>query len=205
MTISPCECIAFADHRRVASGPLAEVARQVKALCDASPLTNVLVFDATTSAPIEIDCHGSVEQMLERLALSYAAPTPDADPGRCGPGRPRLGVVAREVTLLPRHWEWLASQPGGASVALRRLVEQARRLNLAGDRRYAAQEAAFRFMSAIAGDFGGYEEATRALFAADPQRFDTLTADWPHDVREHLRRLAADAFHAASAEETRNA
>lgn len=198
------ECIAFEGQRRIASGPLREVARQVKEVVDARPLSPILVFDTSTSAPIELDCRGSVEQMLERLAASYAAPTP-AEPARCGPGRPRLGVVAREVTLLPRHWEWLASQPGGASVALRKLVEQARRLNLTGDRRYAAQEATFRFMSAMAGDLDGYEEACRALFAGKQRSFETLTAAWPHDVREHLHTLAANAFVAAGGEEAQSA
>ena len=199
------ECIAFEGQRRIASGPLCEVARQTKEVVDARPLSPILVFDTSTSAPIELDFRGSAEQMLERLAASCTAPSPAAEPGRCGPGRPKLGVVAREVTLLPRHWEWLASQPGGASVALRKLVEQARRLNLTGDRRYAAQEATFRFMSAMAGDFDGYEEACRALFAGNQPSFETLTAAWPHDVREHLHTLAANAFVAASDEEAQSA
>ena len=209
MTNPSIECIAFEGQRRIASGPLCEVARQTKEVVDARPLSLILVLDTSTSAPIELDFRGSVEQMLERLAASYAAscaaPTPAAETARCGPGRPRLGVVAREVTLLPRHWEWLASQPGGASVALRKLVEQARRLNLTGDRRYAAQEATFRFMSAMAGDFDGYEEACRALFAGKQPSFETLTAAWPHDVREHLHTLAANAFVAASDEEAQSA
>ena len=116
-----------------------------------------------------------------------------AAPAR-GPGRPKLGVVAREVTLLPRHWDWLAAQPGGASVALRRLVEDARRVSASDDRRRAAQEAAYRFMQAMAGDQPGYEDATRALFAGDVARFEERTAAWPEDVREHASLLAADAF-----------
>jgi hypothetical protein len=96
--------------------------------------------------------------------------------------------VAREVTLLPRHWDWLAKQPGGASVALRKLVEDARR-DGRGDRR-ARQEAAFRFMAALAGNAPGYEEATRALFADDAAAFDAHSRLWPADVRDHARRLA---------------
>ena len=194
--------IAFAGDRRIASGALDEVASAVKAISDARPQSRILVFNKQTSEPIEIDCRGSVAEVLSRIAaISQATratgPADNAAPGaaaRSGPGRPRLGVVAREVTLLPRHWDWLASQPGGASVALRKLVEQARRASLSADRKRAAQESAFRFMSAMAGDRAGYEEATRALFAGDGQRFAALIAGWPGDVIVHLRELAAAAF-----------
>src|SRR5262245_3846770 len=106
------------------------------------------------------------------------------------PGRPKLGVVAREVTLLPRHWEWLGAQPGGASVALRKLVEEARRANGDADRARAARDAAYRFMSVMAGNLAGFEEASRALFADDRRRFVGLVAGWPDDVRDHVVRLA---------------
>jgi uncharacterized protein len=111
-----------------------------------------------------------------------------------GPGRPRLGVVAREVTLLPRHWDWLSSQPGGASVALRKLVEQARFANQGRDRRRRAQEAAYRFLSAMAGNEPGFEEAIRALFASKRERFNQMVKPWPRDVRDHAKKLAAAAF-----------
>ena len=114
-------------------------------------------------------------------------------------GAPDCGVVGREVTLLPRHWEWLSAQPGGASVALRKLVEQARRENAGRDRARRSQEVAFRFMSAMAGNMAGFEEASRALFAGGRERFEGLTAPWPPDVRDYAARLAADAF---AAEET---
>src|SRR5262249_23923066 len=110
------------------------------------------------------------------------------------PGRPKLGVVAREVTLLPRHWEWLASQPGGASVALRKLVDEARKRRAGEDMRRSSQEAAFRFMSAMAGDEPGFEEANRALFAGSIERFRNSIATWPGDVAAHANKLAAQAF-----------
>ena len=100
-----------------------------------------------------------------RLRTKYRAAAPR------GPGRPKLGVVAREITLLPRHWDWLAQQKGGASVAIRKLVDEARRVNEDGDRIRLAQEAAYRFMSAMAGNRPHYEEAIRALFAADSASF----------------------------------
>jgi len=103
-------------------------------------------------------------------------------------------VVGREVTLLPRHWEWLNAQPGSASVTLRKLIDQARRANGSADRVRRAQEAAFRFMSAIAGNERGFEEASRALFAGDRIRFGEQTASWPADVKEYAHTLAEDAF-----------
>ncbi|WP_025413074.1 DUF2239 family protein [Gemmatirosa kalamazoonensis] len=187
-------CTAFEGTRRIASGALGEVALATKAVVERGPTGPVLVFDDDTSEPIELDLRGSDEDVLRRLA----PPPPPAEEPKAtrGPGRPRLGVVAREVTLLPRHWEWLAAQPGGASVALRRLVDEARRDREPADRLRAAREAAYRFMSAMAGDAPGFEEATRALFAGDRVRFTAQTADWPSDVRDHARRLAAAAFDA---------
>jgi hypothetical protein len=107
-----------------------------------------------------------------------------------GRGRPRLGVVAREVTLLPRHWEWLNAQPGGASVALRKLVDDARRSSGDRDRQRAARDAAYHFMSAMAGNLPHFEEASRALFADDRRRFTGQIATWPADIRDHVVKLA---------------
>jgi len=103
-------------------------------------------------------------------------------------------VIAREVTLLPRHWDWLAAQPGGASVTLRKLVEDARRAAEGANRRREAQEAAYRFMSAMAGNAARFEDATRALFAADATAFESFTQSWPADVRDFARELASRAF-----------
>jgi hypothetical protein len=197
-------CIAFEDSRCIASGPLAEVALNVKEATDANPLARILVFDAITSEPIEVDCRGSLADVMSRIPAaakddSPVAESPPPQPAApAGPGRPRLGVVAREVTLLPRHWEWLSGQPGGASVALRKLVEQAKRASSWADRRRQAQNATFQFMSAMAGDLNGFEEAARALFAADRPRFEALIAAWPADIREHLQRLAEAAFQSAT-------
>ena len=192
--------IAFEGSRCIGHGPLREVARNAKDVYDARPLSRILVFNAQTSEPIEIDWRGSVEQVLSRLPALADAHAPTIEPRQsepatpAGPGRPRLGVVAREVTLLPRHWEWLSTQPGGASVALRKLVEQARRAASSTDRIRQAQDATYRFMSVMAGCLDGFEEAARALFAADRERFETLIAAWPADLGAHLRELATPAF-----------
>jgi hypothetical protein len=103
-------------------------------------------------------------------------------------------VVAREITLLPRHWEWLALQPGGASVAIRKLVDDARRGGEDKDRIRHGQDAAYRFMSAMAGNRPHFEEAIRALFTPNPQRFNELITGWPVDVRDHAAHLAERAF-----------
>lgn len=194
-------CTAFAGSQRIASGALQTVALVVRQFTQRDSRTPVLVFDDTSGQQIDLDLRGTPAEVLERLALRATAttdaPAPSPEAAR-GPGRPKLGVVAREVTLLPRHWDWLNLQPGGASVALRKLVEEARRAGGSKDRVRQAQEACYRFMSAIAGDHPGFEEASRALFAAQAAPFQALLQAWPADVRAHALQLAAPAFEAAA-------
>lgn len=147
------------------------------------PQGEVLVFDDATGRQIDVETRATPQE----IPIPHQA---EASPEPRGRGRPRLGVVAKEVTLLPRHWDWLSAQPGGASVALRKLVDQARKSSGDRDRVRAAQEAAYRFMSAIAGNLPGFEEATRALFAYDRRRFSERIAAWPEDVRDYAVRLA---------------
>jgi uncharacterized protein len=189
--------IAFEGERRIASGDLREVARAARQTLDRRKDAAILVFNARTSAPIELDLRGSVADVLARLPAVSAAPAVDEDsdaPVPRGPGRPKLGVVAREVTLLPRHWDWLATQKGGASVALRRLVDDARSSSEERDRIRLAQDSAYRFMSVMAGNRPHFEEAIRALFAGEAPRFEKLIAEWPVDVRDHAAKLAGSAF-----------
>lgn len=191
-------CTAFAGTRRIASGALRHVALVAQRELQAGA-AGVLIFDDRSSELIDLDLSGSSAELLKRLAATELVVKAEDDEGeappvRRGPGRPRLGVVAREVTLLPRHWQWLAAQPGGASVALRRLVEDARKANAGRDRVRAAQEAAYRFMVAVAGDAPGFEEATRALFAGNAAAFEEAMSAWTGDVRDHAALLAADAF-----------
>lgn len=179
-------CTAFEGPAMIATGPLPHVANLVKHVLDRGERAPVLIFDDETSELVEVDFRGSWDEVAARLPGARQPPR--------GPGRPRLGVLAREVTLLPRHWEWLSSQPGGASVALRKLVEEARRANAGKDQLRLARESAYRFLSAIAGNLPGFEEACRALFAGDAERFDSLVEPWPDGIRNHARRLAARAF-----------
>lgn len=182
MTVSAdLPVFAFAGDRLLVRGAASEVVPVVKAAVDAGEA--VLTFDAATARVIDLDLRGTVEEAAARLL-------PPPEPEKRGPGRPRLGVTAREVTLLPRHWDWLASQPGGASVALRKLVETALKEAEGPDRARRAKEAAYRFMTAMAGDLPGYEEATRMLFAGDWTAFDAAVDGWPQGVREAARGLA---------------
>jgi uncharacterized protein len=191
---SDIAAIAFDGNRRIAAGDLRAVARAAKGVLERPTDASIVIFDARTSEPVDIDFRGTVEDVLARLPVTPAASADAAPPAPRGPGRPKLGVVAREITLLPRHWDWLAQQSGGASVAIRKLVEEARRTGEDGDRVRQAQEAAYRFMSAMAGNAPHYEEAIRALFADDAAGFEKLIADWPADVRDHIATLAEPVF-----------
>jgi hypothetical protein len=183
---------AFEGHRRIARGPLGDVALRTKAVLDRGQKAPVLVFNDQTGEQVELDLRGTSDDVLRRLPKRPDAGTSSRveDAAPRGPGRPRLGVVAREVTLLPRHWDWLNGQPGGASVALRKLVDEARRANQDRDRVRQSQETTYRFMSAIAGNLPGFEEASRALFARDPGKFAKETEDWPEDIQAYLAMLS---------------
>ena len=181
---------AFAGPKLLASGPLAEVAIAIK-IATGAIADPIIIFDNATGKSLDIDLRGSHREVVARLPQpTTIEPETDAPAEPRGRGRPKLGVVAREITLLPRHWDWLGAQPGGASVALRKLVENARRASGDRDRQRAARDAAYHFMSTMAGDRPGFEEASRALFAGDQRRFTELIANWPVDIRDHIVILA---------------
>jgi uncharacterized protein len=198
-------CTAFAGTRLIARGAPLAVALAVKAEIEREGSENgasVLVFDDRDARPVEFDLRGTEADIAERIAAQMrseegeGAPAQDEPPEDAprGRGRPKLGVVAREVTLLPRHWDWLGAQPGGASVVLRRLVDAARHASEARQHVRAAQEAAHRFMTALAGNLPNYEDALRALYAGERGRFEEANAAWPEDVRDYARELAEAAF-----------
>jgi len=174
---------AFAYQLRIATGPIEQVLRVLKRGFDKGETATILVFEDRTGRQVDFDLRGSLDEVLARVLPA---------PARTGPGRPRLGVVSREISLLPRHWEWLEEQPNGASAALRRLVDQARSQQQGSAR--PALDAAERFMTAMAGNLAGYEEATRALYGHDRGRLELLIADWPRDIREHVLRLIGDSI-----------
>jgi len=181
---------AFQGLHRLATGPLAEVALAVKHANDGADAP-ILIFSDATGRAVDFDLRGSDADVVARLQQPAATAATDIPRGR---GRPKLGVVAREVTLLPRHWDWLSTQPGGASVALRKLIDETRRATGDRDRSRAARDAAYHFMSAMAGNLPNFEEASRALFAGDRRRLAGLIAGWPEDIRDHIVKLAFVAF-----------
>lgn len=195
LTALPSTHTAFDGQRLLTRGALADVALSVKQAQAARADAAILVFDDQSGKQVDLDLRGGEADIRKRYQApaDTAAPADDADTAEATPrgrGRPKLGVVPREVTLLPRHWHWLAAQPGGASVALRKLVEQARRDNEARDRQRQRQEAAYHFMSSMGGNLPGFEEATRALYADDRAGFARQVAEWPRDVRDYAMALA---------------
>jgi hypothetical protein len=173
----------FAGVRRVVSGGLREMLLRTKEHLDGGG-EPVLIFEDATGRQVDFDFQGAPGEVLERHAPAKA---------KAGPGRPKLGVVSREVSLLPRHWEWLEQQPNGASAALRRLVDEARKREPGKERARRARDAAGKFMWGMAGDLPGFEEASRALFAGDQERLGKLIRRWPKDIRSHLQRMVDEA------------
>lgn len=186
--------IAFDGTTKISHGTPNQVATEVKTYVDAYPHSEVLVFDAITSQQLDMDAPGSLRVALHSLPIEQPTRESESSTQELSPaksvGRPKLGVTAKEVTLLPRHWDWLTRQPGGASVALRKLVEQAQRANKDVDRMRVARDAAYKFMNAMAGNEPGFEEATRALFAGNLIALRSLTEAWPKDIRDHSLLLA---------------
>lgn len=184
---------AFLGSELIASGALSKVAialhRSLKKRQNALPL----VFDDDTGNPVELDLRGTSTEVAARYSENPPSALPASNeekPATPSRGRPRLGVIAREVTLLPEHWDWLASQPGGASVALRKLVHEARQANVERDQRRRIHERTYKAMAALAGNLPGFEESSRALFAGELDRMTELANAWPADIRDYVVRLA---------------
>ena len=178
--------VAFADLTCVARGNLLEVALQLKARYQQSPCAPATIFEDKTSRVVDVWLEGT-DQQIKDWILAHLPEALPAEHNRPR-GRPKLGVVGREVTLLPRQWDWLHQQPGGASVTLRKLIDQAAKDPQTEQRR--AQDATYRFCTAVAGNAVGFEEALRALYAGQQNLFTSLIQRWPSDVAEHANMLA---------------
>lgn len=185
VTARPRTYVAFAGDKLVAEGDLRAVIARVKERAERGRAEGILLFDDDTGRQLEVSLEGTVEEVIARTM---------PEPAPAGRGRPKLGVTSREVTLLPRHWEWLERQPHGISATLRRLVDEARKREPDEEAKRHAREAAHRFMTTMAGDRPGYEEALRALYAKDRDGFEKRIKRWPADVREHTAKLAAPSF-----------
>jgi hypothetical protein len=176
-------CTAFENFQLIAQGKPREVRAELKKLRAERALGPVMIFDDASGE--DFDLEG--DNRFDADAVSASPVTPR------GPGRPKLGVIAREVTLLPRHWEWLELQSGGASVALRKLVEVARKEQAPAERIRQSIETTYRFLNTLCGDLPGFEEASRTLFRRSWEEFDRLISQMPSDVQSHLKALSADA------------
>lgn len=199
-TIVPPSFTSFDGWKRIAYGNLETNVLAVKRAIESGSLGSILIFNDLTGGVFDVDLRGTDAEALARLPKEFLndeikafesikADQPSLHPR--GRGRPKLGVIAREVTLLPRHWDWLSAQPGGASVTLRKLVEEAKRSTMHRDEKRRIQERAYQFISAMAGNLPGFEESTRALFAGDENKFIQLVAEWPSDVRDYALSLAS--------------
>jgi hypothetical protein len=196
------EFVSFAGHQLICRGALQEVALGCKAQLESGESQRVVIYKVDVGQPVDVDFTGSDDEVLHRLQARFPEqPTGAAETGGAsiesakprGRGRPRLGVVSREVSLLPRHWQWLGEQRGGASAALRRLVEAAASQDADAARVRQAISAAHSFMWDIAGNLENFEEATRSLFGSDFHRFEALIAPWPADIRDQLSRYVDQA------------
>ena len=185
---------AFDGTTRLFRGTFQEVVLKVKERLGRAENSSVLIFSNNTGKTMDFNFQGNVKDTLKRLEkfVSTQEPGPIS-----GPGRPKLGVISREVSLLPRHWEWLASQPSGASATIRKLIEEAKKRSSTRNSVKQVQERVYRFMSVIVGDMKGYEEALRALYKADRKNFLLHIQDWPTDVRTHVIEMAKPVFEAA--------
>ena len=193
---SPTTCTVFLGVKKMAQGSIEEVIPWLKQTYADEALTTFLLFDDATGKTFDVDFRGTIDEVLARFfEKSGISPSSEAIPlSTKRVGRPKLGVVSGEVTLLPRHWEWLKRQPGGASVTLRKLVEEARRTDTQHNQVRVAQEATYHVMTTLAGDFPNYEEALRSLYAKDDVRFDQLLASFEPDVRDYIKALATPVF-----------
>ena len=182
---------AFNNQHILIQGSLEKVVLKVKKQLEQHPSSDVLIFSDSSGKKMDFDLRGSENEVLARLEKFIGK---DALSTTSGPGRPKLGVISREVSLLPRHWEWLSTQSGGASASLRRLIDETKKQTSAREIIKQAQERTYKFMTTIAGNLSNYEDALRALFSKDKKLFEDHINDWPKDIKKQTIKLAGDVF-----------
>jgi hypothetical protein len=182
---------AFEDAKLLFQGELSDVVLKIKKYLGSDRNSAILIFSEDTGKLMDFNFQGTTQAVLKRLEVFTSAEQMNPS---SGPGRPRLGVVSREVSLLPRHWEWLAARSGGASATIRLLVEEAQKKSSTNPSIKQMQERVYRVMSVLAGDFHGYEEALRALYKRDRKSFVSRIETWPKDVQKYLNDLGKPVF-----------
>lgn len=185
------EYVAFDDAKLIGQGDVFEVSKKVKKHLLKEPKSQIMIFDSEDSSQIEIDFRGSEEKVLERLQELFDTTATET---QTGPGRPKLGVISKEISLLPEHWDWLAIQPSSASATLRKLIDEAKKKNKAEDKVRVSQNATYKFMNVMAGNLPLYEDALRALYAKNELLFTTIIAPWPKAIKSHITNLSKNAF-----------
>ena len=194
---------AFQGQAKLASGLAWDIALVVgDAIAADTDDSTFLCFDDRSGAFVDLDLSGTGADIIARLKPTKMPAEPKI---KAKPGRPKLGVVSKEVTLLPRHWDWLGQQSGGASATLRKLVEAARKTNTGTQRARQAKAATDNFMRAMLGKEPGYEDAARALYRGEKIRFCALIKGWPSDLRDHVLKLSEPVFSPESLEENHDA
>jgi len=184
---------AFEGYKLLSHGDIETVALDVRKALKKDSNKSVLIFSDSTGRQIDLNLNGYESEVLERLKV-FAAPPVSTHIG--GVGRPKLGVVSREISLLPQHWEWLSNQEGGASSVIRRLIDAKMNTSLlsAKEKTKKVQEVVYKFLSAVAGNLPNFEEVVRYLYRKDKKKFEDLMSDWPSDVSKHASFLAKEAF-----------
>ncbi len=185
-----CNCTVFSGTKIIATGQLKEIISKVKDYLKRNNIEPLLIFDDMTSEQLEINFSESNEAILK----SFKKDRNEITKKSSNVGRPKLGVVSREISLLPRHWEWLSKQPKGASATLRILVEEAKKQNQPQEQIRPAQDATYTFMNSIAGNLPNYEEALRALYSRDKKNFQKQISSWPKDIVIHIKKLIENIF-----------
>lgn len=163
----------FSQQRLLCRGSLHEIVPLVHAQA-VDPANQLIFIQEESGRTVDLDWRGTPKEVLERSQTQLG-------PKKAGPGRPKLGVQSREITLLPRHWAWLDAQRGSRSAVLRKLVE--REMKGGGAVRV---DALYGALSTLAGDLPGFEEATRALFALDWEGFAEQCLPWPESLRNYF-------------------
>ncbi|MBC7539648.1 MAG: DUF2239 family protein [Bacteriovorax sp.] len=182
---------AFDGHKLFGQGDLSEIVIKIKKQLGKSDNASIIIFSDNTGKVFDFNFQGTLSDVKKRLDMYIQTEVPEVN---AGAGRPKLGVISREISLLPQHWEWLATQPGGSSSTLRKLVDEAKKKTSGGPSIKQTQEIVHRFASAMAGDFEGFEEALRALYRKDKGLFHAQMKNWPEDIRDYIIELSKPVF-----------
>lgn len=180
---------AFEEFKIVSQGTLDDVAISVKHRLKEQGSSNILIFSDSTGRQIDLDLSGTDKQVLDRLKVF----TTSSVQTQSGAGRPKLGVLPREISLLPSHWEWLLNQEGGSSAVIRNLIDEKMKTQLIHKNKIA-QERTYKFLSAHAGNLPSFEDAVRFLYRKDKKKFMDQISGWPKDVLKYTLSLSSDAF-----------